>query len=34
VGESALVSLCRQRLDHYLAFLQDQFDIPAQGSAD
>jgi len=34
VGDSALVSQCRQRLDHYLAFLQDQFDIPAQDSAD
>lgn len=34
VGESTLVSQCRQRLEHYLAFLQDQFDIAAQGSAD
>ena len=34
VGDSAVVSQCRQRLDHYLAFLQAQFDIPAQGSAD
>jgi len=34
VGESALVSQCRERLDHYLAFLQAQFDIPAQDPAD
>ena len=29
VGDSALVSRCMEALDHYLAFLQDQFDISA-----
>jgi hypothetical protein len=34
VGESSLVAQCRQHLEHYLAFLQAQFDISAQDFAD
>jgi len=33
VGDADLVKSCVERLGHYLAFLQEQFDIPAQDPA-
>ena len=32
VGESELVARCQEKLRHYLAFLEEQFDIPSQGT--
>ena len=33
LGDGELVRACRERLEHYLAFLQGQFDIPPRGAA-
>jgi hypothetical protein len=33
VGEAHEVTTCLEKLEHYLAFLREQFDIPAQGLA-
>ena len=32
VGDAAVVPICLEKLDHYLQFLRDQFDIPANES--
>lgn len=31
VGEANAVNGCVEKLEHYLEFLQEQFDIPAEG---
>jgi hypothetical protein len=32
IGEAIAVDVCRSKLAHYLQFLSEQFDIPAEGS--
>lgn len=34
LGESAHVTSCLDKLDHYLGFLRSQFDIPVRGTAE
>ena len=34
VGDAEAVSSCVERLNHYMGFLQAQFDIPVRGTAD
>ena len=34
VGDASIVMRCVDDLEHYLAFLREQFDIPPQGAAD
>jgi hypothetical protein len=32
VGDAGVVNRCLEKLEHYLEFLRDQFNIPAQGN--
>ena len=34
VGDARLVGECLEKIEHYLEFLREQFDIPAQDTAD
>jgi hypothetical protein len=32
VGDAIVVNRCLEKLEHYLAFLREQFDIPGEGA--